>query len=115
LAIAPGWYASLLQPNELGIALGLLVGKPVGITVFSWLGVKARIMALPDDMTWKHIGSVSVLGGVGFTMSIFITLLAFQNPLVVQQSKIVILIASLIAGCTGYVLLRCVLRTRPGG
>jgi Na+:H+ antiporter, NhaA family len=115
LAIAPGWYASLLQPNSLGIALGLLLGKPLGITLFSWLGVKTRLMAVPDDLTWKHIGSVSVLGGVGFTMSIFITLLAFQDPLIVQQSKIVILIASLIAGCAGYVLMRFVLRTKPSG
>jgi NhaA family Na+:H+ antiporter len=106
LAIAPDWYATLLQPNSIGIGLGLMLGKPVGITLFSMLGARLKILVLPHGVRWKHIASVSVLGGVGFTMSIFITLLAFQDPTIVQQSKIAILIASSIAGLAGYGALR---------
>jgi NhaA family Na+:H+ antiporter len=106
LTIAPGWYLSLLHPNSIGIALGLVLGKPIGITMFSVLGVRMKILALPGDLKWKHIVSVSVLGGVGFTMSIFIALLAFQDAALVQESKIAILISSLIAGLLGYGMLR---------
>jgi NhaA family Na+:H+ antiporter len=109
LAIAPGWYATLLQPNSIGIALGLILGKPVGITAFSMVGAKLKILALPTGLKWKQIASVSVLGGVGFTMSIFITLLAFQDPAIIQQSKIAILVASSLAGLLGFALLRVTL------
>jgi Na+:H+ antiporter, NhaA family len=121
LTIAPGWYLSLLHPNSIGIALGLVLGKPIGITMFSVLGVRMKILALPGDLKWKHIASVSVLGGIGFTMSIFIALLAFQDAAVVQESKIAILISSLFAGLLGYGILRVatqrssvVLSTGPG-
>ncbi len=106
LTIAPGWYATLLQPNSIGIALGLMLGKPIGITLFSLAGARLKILALPGDLKWKHIAAVSILAGVGFTMSIFITLLAFQDAVIVQQSKIAILIASFLAGLLGFIALR---------
>jgi len=109
LAIAPDWCATLLQPNSIGIALGLILGKPVGITAFSMVGAKLKILALPTGLKWKQIASVSVVGGVGFTMSIFITLLAFQDPAIIQQSKIAILVASSLAGLLGFALLRVTL------
>jgi Na+:H+ antiporter, NhaA family len=109
LVIASGWYTGLLQPNSIGVALGLLIGKPIGITVLSMIGVKAQWLRLPKDLSWNHIASVSILGGVGFTMSIFITLLAFQDPVTVQQSKIAILSASLVAGIVGFTAVRLAL------
>jgi Na+:H+ antiporter, NhaA family len=111
LSIAPGWYADLLHPNSIGIALGLILGKPIGITAFSMIGARLKILALPHNLNWKHIASVSVLGGVGFTMSMFITLLAFHEQAIVQESKIAILIASSLAGMTGYAVLRFALRS----
>jgi NhaA family Na+:H+ antiporter len=110
LTIAPGWYTGLLQPNSIGIALGLLIGKPIGITGLSMLGVRLKLVSLPGEVTMKHIAAVSMLGGVGFTMSIFIALLAFQDPLVVQQSKIAILMSSLLAGILGFLFLKVATR-----
>jgi NhaA family Na+:H+ antiporter len=110
LLIAPGWQNSLLDSNSLGIALGLALGKPLGITLFAFLGAALGILALPGDLKWKHIAAVSILGGVGFTMSIFITLLAFEDPSLVQQSKMAILIASGVAGLLGFLMLSISLR-----
>jgi len=110
LRISGNWYDSLLQPNSLGIILGLFVGKCVGISLFSLLAVKLNFCSLPATLNWQHIIAVSVLGGIGFTMSIFITILAFQNVSLVEQSKIAILTASLIAGLIGYLALRLSLR-----
>lgn len=106
LTISSNWYASLLHPNSAGIILGLVVGKFVGISLFSLLAVKMNLCSLPTTVTWKHIVAVSLLGGIGFTMSIFITVLAFQDPSLVEQSKIAILLASVIAGSIGYLGLR---------
>jgi Na+:H+ antiporter, NhaA family len=112
VTVAPGWYAGLLQPNSIGIALGLLLGKPIGITALSLAGVRAGWLQLPKDLAWKHIIAVSVLGGVGFTMSIFITLLAFEDPAIVQPSKIAILAASLLAGVLGFGAIRFTLEKK---
>jgi Na+:H+ antiporter, NhaA family len=109
LTIEPGWYAGLLQPNSTGVMLGLLVGKPIGVTLPSLIGVRMKWLKLPDDIGGRHIAAVSLLAGVGFTMSIFVTLLAFQDVMVVQQSKIAVLGASLLAGVLGFVVLRIVL------
>jgi NhaA family Na+:H+ antiporter len=113
LTIGGGWYASLLQPNSLGIILGLAVGKCVGISLFSLAAVKLKICSLPDQITWRHIAAVAMLGGIGFTMSIFITLLAFTDASIIGQSKIAILVGSLIAGLLGFFSLRVSLSGRP--
>lgn len=104
------WQDIVEENYTLGIALGLLLGKPVGIWLFSFLSVKFNICKLPEDLNWKSILGVSFLGGIGFTMSIFITLLAFSDAHHITNSKIMILLASLIAGITGLLFLKSVLK-----
>jgi NhaA family Na+:H+ antiporter len=106
IPIGAGWQSALGQANSLGIIAGLVIGKPLGIWLFSMLGVGLGLCALPADLKWKNIVGAGFLGGIGFTMSIFITLLAYDNEVVVTNSKIAIIIASLIAGITGFFWLR---------
>lgn len=96
----------LTSPVTLGIFLGLVMGKPFGIMFFSWLAVRFGIGSIPRDIGWLQILGASLLGGIGFTMSIFITGLAFEDETLIAQSKFAILIASLLAGTVGYVLVR---------
>jgi len=98
--------ASLTQTISLGILAGLLVGKPLGITVFSWFAVQWGLGKLPKGVGWRHIYGIGSLGGIGFTMSIFITNLAFQNTALLHSAKIAILIASLLAGFIGWTILK---------
>ncbi|HIZ86278.1 MAG TPA: Na+/H+ antiporter NhaA [Candidatus Coprenecus stercoravium] len=84
-----------------GVFFGLLVGKPLGILTFSWLAVKLRLADLPSGTKWKQVLSLGILGGIGFTMSIFIDNLAFSDPYLVNAGKIAILATSIIAACTG--------------
>lgn len=94
---------TLANPNEIGILGGLIIGKPIGITIFSFIAVAAGICKLPLDLNWKHIFGAGILGGIGFTMSIFITNLAFaDNALQINGSKIAILLASIVAGILGF-------------
>jgi Na+:H+ antiporter, NhaA family len=104
------WEYGLSQPNSLGIIWGLVVGKPLGILLFCFLGVKLRLSTLPKDLNWKTIFGAGILGGIGFTMSVFITLLAFDNSDIITNSKIAILLASFLAGSLGYVWLRISLK-----
>lgn len=99
-------HEALTQHYALGIALGLILGKPIGIFLFSYFSVKFKWCKLPDDLNWKTMISVGFLGGIGFTMSIFITLLAFDDATIINNSKLMILISSLIAGTVGYILLK---------
>jgi NhaA family Na+:H+ antiporter len=99
------WFEGLTTPNSLGVLLGLLFGKPSGIVLASLTAVKTGLSQLAEDLSWKHIIGAGFLGGIGFTMSIFITLLAFHNPETIQSTKIVILLSSLLAGFTGFVIL----------
>lgn len=95
----------ITQKFSLGISLGLVIGKPIGIVLISFLAVSFGICKLPDDLNWKSIIGVGFLGGIGFTMSIFITLLAFDDFELQNDSKITILIASIIAALIGFLLL----------
>ena len=79
IVIGPNWAASLASPNSMGIITGLLVGKVTGIGILSFLAVKLGICRLPLGLTWKHIIGAGFLAGIGFTMSIFITNLAFKS------------------------------------
>ncbi|GAA4408185.1 Na+/H+ antiporter NhaA [Nibrella viscosa] len=97
---------SLSTPDSQGILLGLLVGKPVGIVLMTWLAVQFRIGSLPEFVGWRHIVGAGFLSGIGFTMSIFIAILAFDNPIFIKSSKITVLTASAIAGIIGYIILR---------
>lgn len=107
IAIGPGWRQEFLSENSIGIIAGLVVGKPLGITALTALAVFLGISKLPADVTWRHIIGAGMLGGIGFTMSIFITNLAFpHNPAIIDASKIAILIASVVAAALGFVCLR---------
>jgi Na+:H+ antiporter, NhaA family len=105
--VDPAAIAMLAGANGLGIMFGLVAGKPVGVLLLSFVAVKCRISTLPEGVTWSHVAGAGMLGGIGFTMSIFITNLAFADaPEVVNASKLAILIASLVAGALGYAWLR---------
>jgi NhaA family Na+:H+ antiporter len=103
--IAGNGIEGLATSNGLGIIAGLFLGKPIGIVLFSVLAVKLGLSQLPDDLFWRHIIGAGFLGGIGFTMSIFITLLAFGNPEIIQNSKISILLGSFMAGTVGFLIL----------
>ena len=91
----------------LGVIAGLVVGKPVGITLASWLAVRAGIAALPSGIGWRTLGGAAILGGIGFTMSLFIAGLAFgDSPEHLTSAKLGTLVASVIAGVCGWALLR---------
>lgn len=97
---------TLAQDYSIGIALGLIVGKPLGVFLLTFLAVSIGFCKLPDDLNWKSIIGVGFLGGIGFTMSIFITLLAFDNEIIINNAKFVILLSSLTAGIIGYLSLK---------
>lgn len=98
-------------PNSLvvGILIGLCLGKPLGILLFSYLAIKFKWAVMPRGVNWKLLTGAGILGGIGFTMSVFITLLAFQLPEMVNAAKITIVLASLIAGLAGFVWLKITL------
>lgn len=102
--------AGLSHPNSLGIFFGLVFGKFIGISLFVWLAIKLSVCNLPEDINMKQILSVSFLGGIGFTMSIFITLLAFNDAMIIENSKLTILISSCVAAILGSVLLKLTLK-----
>ena len=110
IAVNTHWQTSLITTNSLGIIAGLVIGKPLGIWLFSLIGAGLGLCALPADMKWKHIIGVGFLGGIGFTMSIFITLLAFNHSDTISNSKIAILVASFMAGTIGFLCLKFTLR-----
>ncbi|MEO8596511.1 MAG: Na+/H+ antiporter NhaA [Candidatus Solibacter sp.] len=89
----------------MGVALGLLLGKPIGIGLASWLAVRIRLAVLPAGVSWNHIHGAAWLGGIGFTMSLFIAALAFSDPELLKMAKFGILAGSLSAGLVGFVVL----------
>jgi len=93
--------AAVTHPVSLGILAGLVLGKQIGITLFSWLAVRSKIAELPRGISWAHIHGVGCLGGVGFTMSLFIAALAFGGTQLLPVAKIGILLASLISALAG--------------
>ncbi|MBS1634909.1 MAG: Na+/H+ antiporter NhaA [Bacteroidetes bacterium] len=105
LVIEPGWAGHLMNANGIGILCGLVIGKPTGIILFCFLAVASGLCRLPGDLHWRYIIGAGFLGGIGFTMSVFISLLAFSDEAIVTVSKMAILISSFIAGMLGYVWL----------
>ena len=95
----------LSSPVLYGVFFGLLLGKPIGIVLFSWLTVKFKIADLPSHCNWMHMLGAGILGGVGFTMAIFVANLAFPDPVLVADAKLGILSASLVAGIVGFIFL----------
>lgn len=110
ILIDSNWTASLTNTNSIGIFLGLVVGKPLGITLFSALAVWVGICTFPKELKWVQIMGVACLGGIGFTMSIFITLLAFDDHATISGAKIAIMISSLVAALIGLVWLKMTLK-----
>lgn len=107
IVVGNDWVEGLTHENSIGIFLGLVVGKPLGIFLFSFFVVGIGLCKLPEDLRWKEILATGFLAGIGFTMSIFITLLAFKDqPEDITISKIAIMIASLVAGLIGFASLK---------
>ena len=105
------WLGSLITVNGLGITAGLLLGKPIGVLALSYFAVMIGVCRLPSDLNWIHLAGAGILGGIGFTMSIFITNLAFAgNAEIINASKMAILIASIMAGGLGFICLRFLIR-----
>jgi len=104
---------TLTENYSVGIALGLIVGKPLGIFILTLLAVTFGLCELPSDLNWKSILGVGFLAGIGFTMSIFITLLAFDNETIINNAKFVILLSSLTAGIIGFFALKTTLKIAP--
>ena len=112
IIIDNNWLESLSSPASQGIAFGLIIGKPLGILLFTWLAVQIKIAEKPTGVTWNQLLGVGALGGIGFTMSIFVTLLAFDSATVINHGKFAILISSLIAGLIGFIWLFISLKTK---
>jgi NhaA family Na+:H+ antiporter len=102
------WNLSVLLSNSvsLGIGMGLVLGKPLGISLFTWLSLRFRLASLPAGVTWRHLYGASWLGGIGFTMSLFISSLAFQGTPLLPAAKSAVLFSSLVAGSIGWAILR---------
>jgi NhaA family Na+:H+ antiporter len=117
IVFGTGWDTGLATPGSVGIFAGLIAGKPIGVLLFSFLSVTLGLSALPKGLKWKQIVGIGFLAGIGFTMSIFITLLAYSDPMLITESKISILLASLVSGILGYTWLHYSLkkpvRTNP--
>ncbi len=100
---------------SLGLICGLVLGKQIGITLFSWIATVTGIADLPDGVGWLHVWGVSILAGIGFTMSIFISELGLGSPVLIDEAKISIFIASFVAGILGYIVLRKTLPVEISG
>jgi NhaA family Na+:H+ antiporter len=107
VSLGGGAVAAAASPVALGILLGLVIGKPVGITLFAWLAVRMRVAALPAGVGWRALAAVACLGGIGFTMALFVAGLAFPRaPGLLDEAKLGVLAASALAGVMGAVALR---------
>jgi NhaA family Na+:H+ antiporter len=106
IELGGGAMSALGEPVGLGIIAGLVLGKPLGILAFSWLAVRSGWADLPRGVDWGQIAGAGCLAGIGFTMSLFISEMAFSADALVQEAKMGILAASLVAGLAGYLLLR---------
>jgi NhaA family Na+:H+ antiporter len=108
------WSEALANNVTIGVLAGLVVGKFAGISVFSWLAVLLGLARLPSGVQWKHLLGAAWLGGIGFTMSLFIAQLAFGDPVIIEQAKLGILLASVISAAIGLTWLFRVGSAREG-
>jgi len=111
IPISENFLQTIFSLNTTGILSGLFIGKPLGIVLFSLLAVKLKLAKLPEETGWKDLLGAGFLGGIGFTMSIFITILAFGETDISQSSKLAIMFGSLASGVTGLWILS---RSSPG-
>src|SRR5690606_30090964 len=101
-----GMVDGLASPLGLGIIAGLFIGKPLGITLLSWIAAKSGLSELPKGTSWAQVIAIGLMGGIGFTMSIFIALLSFSQPEYQTEAKFAILVASALSGIIGYLILK---------
>jgi len=113
VSLGEGGGAALVHPVSLGIIVGLIAGKFMGVSLFSWLAVKLNLASLPEGVTWTHILGVALLGGIGFTMSLFVANLAFGTSELLEVSKVGILSGSVVAGVMGAMILLRISKTAP--
>ncbi len=108
-----GMVDGLFSSLGYGVILGLVLGKIIGINLFSWIFIKLKISTLPQDTSWSQMMGAGLLAGIGFTMSIFISILSFKGRVDIQdEAKFAILVASAISGFAGYVLLKYIGKKR---
>lgn len=112
IAIGANWQNGLGESNSIGIMAGLILGKPIGIVAFAFTGALIGLCKLPKGLQWKNIVGVGLLGGIGFTMSIFITILAYDDVALINSSKIAIILASVTAGLLGFLFLKFTLKPK---
>jgi Na+:H+ antiporter, NhaA family len=113
IVVGDNWLNDLSSNNSLGIIAGLTLGKPLGVACLCGIAIAVGICKLPEGIKWQHILGAGMLGGIGFTMSIFITNLAFVgNPEAINAAKMSILLASLAAGIIGFTWLRLFTKTK---
>jgi len=106
IVIGASFFTDLLNPISTGVIGGLVFGKFTGVLLFTWIMVKLGFAQLPERASWLHIAGVALLAGVGFTMSLFVSNLAFKNPQFIEQAKYGILTASVVSGVAGLFLLK---------
>ena len=110
ITIGADWQNGLGEANSIGILGGLILGKPIGIVAFAFTGALIGLCKLPKGLQWKNIIGVGFLGGIGFTMSIFITILAYDDVALINSSKSAIIVASITAGLLGFFFLKFTLK-----
>ena len=106
IIIGPEWVQNFTEHYSLGIIFGLIIGKPLGIIIFSYLVIKFGLAKIPRDLNLKKLLGAGFLGGIGFTMSIFISLLAFEDAEIINNAKFMILVASTLSGIIGFLWLK---------
>lgn len=107
IVVGADWLQNVTSANSVGIVAGLILGKPLGVTFLCFVAVASGMSRLPPDLNWRHVFGAGILGGIGFTMSIFIANLAFVGSAeTTNASKMAILLASLAAGTIGFLWLR---------
>ena len=106
IIIGPDWVHNFTEHYSLGIIFGLIIGKPLGIIIFSYLVIKFGLAKIPRDLNLKKLLGAGFLGGIGFTMSIFISLLAFEEAEIINNAKFMILVASTLSGIIGFLCLK---------
>jgi NhaA family Na+:H+ antiporter len=116
VVVGTDWMSSVASWNSVGIIVGLLLGKPLGVTLLCFLAVATGLSRLPSDLNWRHISGAGILGGIGFTMAIFIANLAFAgNAESINTAKMAILLASVTAGAGGFLWLKLLSRPERAG
>jgi NhaA family Na+:H+ antiporter len=110
MVIGEDSYHALGSAISIGVIAGLVVGKPVGVFLFTYMTVKLKLSELAQELSWRHIFGAGILAGIGFTMSIFISLLAFNVPTIIDNAKVAVLLASLLSGIIGFIYLKSVVQ-----